>query len=135
MQLRIAFVLMLSSTALAQMPPGSGPQLAGMAPEAFLKEWGQVIYCQDAYGHESNRERVYEYDTKQCARADAWFQSQLAGFDDRSRALMRNGAVNQSQVIRANTRDITKVLSACRNLCKQWATRMKAPAEATQDHP
>lgn len=135
MPLRIAVLLTLCSTALAQVPPGPGPQLAGMAPEAFLKEWGQVVYCQDAYGHEANRRRVYEYDTKQCAHADAYFQSQLAGFDDRSRALMHNGAVHQSQVIGANTRDITQVLAACRSLCNQWASRLEPPANAAQDQP
>lgn len=110
----------LATSALAQHAP---PPVGGMEAAVFVEKWGEVLFCQEAYRHPLNRERVYEFDTTQCNAAATHFAAQLAGFDEPTRQHFSNAARQRARVIRANTRDIAWVVTACRETCQEVAEK------------
>lgn len=102
-------------TAIAQ------PSAMPFNPLQLVEQWGQVLYCQQAYRHADNVSRVYAYDTGQCATAARFLEGQIAQFPEDVRSEMSGLAERQAAKILANTRDIRAVLDACRETCQAIA--------------
>jgi hypothetical protein len=118
----LPFAMALLALAPAQ-GPAQGP-LQSFNPQAVLKEWGQVLFCQEAYHHPDNAPRVYEYDLQQCETAEAALLKRLGYHTPETRTELRKVAQGEATRIRASTRDIGQVLGACREHC----ARLAAPA-------
>lgn len=122
-----AITALIPLHAAAQQPPIS------LNPQAVLKQWGEVLYCQEAYRHPDNAPRVYDYDLRQCAAAEQAVLRRLGGHTPEVRAELRKVAQREAARIRANTRDISQVLSACRQTCTSLADGDAASGAGTGD--
>lgn len=121
MRVHLLIVVLLLPGVLSAQAPEQGPTLAGMSPSAFVEKWGEILYCQEAYKHPANKDRVYAYDTAQCHAAEQHLSGQLKHLDDPTRTQLNNAAKQRARVIRANTRDVAWVLGACREACQEVA--------------
>ena len=116
----IRWIVTLLIYAAAQ--PAAAQSVGGMQPSEFVDKWGEIKYCQEAYKHPFNRDRVYEHDTKTCEAANAWAESQVAWYTEDVRKQLNNAVEQRSRVILAGTRDIAMVLGACREACAAMAS-------------
>jgi hypothetical protein len=101
--------------------PLAAQQIGGMKPPAFAEAWGEIIYCREVYKHPDNQSRVYEYDTAQCNAANEHFHGLANSHGEAVVVQLGNAAQQRAQVIKANTRDVGAVLTACRETCSKWA--------------
>jgi hypothetical protein len=104
--------------ALIQTTPGAAeePQMT----ELQLREnWGRVMYCERIYRHTNNQRRVYEFDVKQCEKANELMQQQ-ANLYGENKALALKDIANQRAIeIEYSTVDVTAVINACRESCRK----------------
>ena len=93
----------------------------GMSPEQIRENWCRVMYCQSAYRNPANQGRIYEYDIAQCEIADAHMQRIVSAYNETGRENLRKASVQRMTTIQYSTRDITRVLTACRETCSKLA--------------